>query len=107
MTNSTHEQVIEANKKWLTDVVVGCNFCPFAGREVKRNSIHYQVETGTTLETGLQALMKNVCGWMMTRLLKQRYWSFPMGFAKFEAYHDLVDLAEKLLKKENMKVFTR
>lgn len=100
MTNSTHQQVIEQTKKWLTDVVVGCNFCPFAGREVKRNSIHYQVETGTTLEAGLQALMKECMRLDDDASVETTLLIFSNGFAKFEAYLDLVDLAEKLLKKE-------
>ena len=35
--------IINQTRKWVTDVVVGCNFCPFAAREVKRESIRYVV----------------------------------------------------------------
>ena len=40
----TSEQAILQTRKWITDVVIGCNFCPFAAREVNQDSIHYQVE---------------------------------------------------------------
>ena len=28
--------IISQTNKWITDVVVGCNFCPFAARELKQ-----------------------------------------------------------------------
>lgn len=35
------EQAIEATKKWLNTIVIDLNFCPFAKREVIRDSIRY------------------------------------------------------------------
>ena len=35
--------IIEQTKKWIIDVVIACNFCPFAAREVKRGTVHYEV----------------------------------------------------------------
>ena len=40
---SAPELVIERTKKWITEVVIGCNFCPFAANVVKRQTIYYQV----------------------------------------------------------------
>ncbi len=37
------ETIIAQTKKWITDVVIGCNFCPFAARELKADTIHYMV----------------------------------------------------------------
>ena len=54
----TTAQVIEQTRKWITDVVIACNFCPFASREVKRNSIHYQVEAGTSIENALTIMLQ-------------------------------------------------
>jgi len=34
---------IKHTKKWITDVVIACNFCPFAAKEVKRNTIRYHI----------------------------------------------------------------
>ena len=48
---------IAQTKKWITDVVVGCNFCPFAGREVKRGSIHYEVVNDANAETTMDAAL--------------------------------------------------
>jgi len=37
------EQIIQQTKKWIEKVVVGHNFCPFAARELTRDSIRYVV----------------------------------------------------------------
>jgi uncharacterized protein len=37
------EQIIEQTKKWITDVVIGNNFCPFAAKPFNNNGIRYLV----------------------------------------------------------------
>jgi len=39
----TSSKVIEATRQWVEKVIVGFNFCPFAKREVVRNTIRYHV----------------------------------------------------------------
>jgi len=38
-------KAIEQTKKWILDVVIGCNFCPFAAKVFNQNSVFYRVET--------------------------------------------------------------
>lgn len=35
--------VIAQTQAWIEKVVVGCNFCPFASRELRQGRIHYEV----------------------------------------------------------------
>lgn len=49
--------IIQQTKKWIIDVVIGCNFCPFAAKEIKRDTIQYEVLTDATTTTALQAVM--------------------------------------------------
>lgn len=93
-------QVIEQTRKWITDVVIACNFCPFAAREVKRNSIHYQVETGAGLENGLTAFLQECKRLDEKPEIETSLLIFPDAFHAFDQYLDLVGLAEKLLKKK-------
>lgn len=92
--------IIEQTKKWITDVVVGCNFCPFAGRELIKGSIHYEVleNAGTqkVLEAVVSAMLKldNEPSIETTLLILQN------SFESFEDYLDLVEDAEALLEKE-------
>jgi len=94
----TNEEIIEQTKKWVKAVVIGCNFCPFAAKEVKQNSIHYQVEKSVDKAECLQAFL-NECVRLdeedniVTTLL-----IFPDAFQQFVDYLDLVADAEALLE---------
>jgi hypothetical protein len=95
----TSGQIIDQTKKWINDVVIGCNFCPFATNVVKQQQVHYQVETSTALNTCLDSFLQEV-----TRLdneinIETTFLIFPNAFERFDDYLDLVSLAEKLLKK--------
>lgn len=92
--------IITQTKKWITDVVIGCNFCPFAAREVKKNSIHYEVTTATTTEESLQALFLEFERLDANENIETSFLIFPESFEDFHDYLDLVSLAEKLLDKE-------
>ena len=53
----TTEQIIAQTKKWITDVVIGCNFCPFAAKEIKKQTVRYQVENSTNKAASLDAFL--------------------------------------------------
>lgn len=94
------ELIIDQTKKWISDVVVGCNFCPFAAREVKRGSIYYEVLDSESPEIILQACLD-----MMDRLdnepsIETALLILPNGFEDFEHYLDLVETANNLLEDE-------
>ena len=93
--------VIEQTKKWITDVVVGCNFCPFAAREIKRGSIHYEVlndaSADNTMEAALHIMkMLDEDPGIETALL-----ILPSDFENFEDYLDLIETAEALLEEND------
>ena len=91
---------IEHTKKWIRDVVVGCNFCPFAGREMVRGSIHFIVlehaGTDEVLKVALSAMQQlDEDSSIETTLL-----ILPNSFESFDDYLDLVENAEAILEKE-------
>ncbi len=51
---------IEQSKKWLEQVVIGYNFCPFAKREFLRNSIAYELITASKTESVLRFLLTQI-----------------------------------------------
>ncbi|GAC1431925.1 MAG: DUF1415 domain-containing protein [Chitinophagaceae bacterium] len=95
----TTEQVIRQTKKWITDVVAGCNFCPFAAKELKQNTIHYQVEEAVDLAGCLEAFLKE-CVRLAEEEIETSLLIFSNGFRAFDDYLELAVLAEKLLKQE-------
>ncbi len=95
----TTDQVIYQTRKWITDVVAGCNFCPFVAKELKQNTIHYQVEDGVDPGICLQAFLQE-CIRLDEEKIETTLLIFSKGFPVFDDYLELVELAEKLLKQE-------
>lgn len=96
---SSTELIINQTKKWIVDVVIGCNFCPFAAYPVKKGLVHYAVEGGTSPQAILDTLL-NECrrldsdGGIETTLL-----ILPNAVPVFEHYLLLLDEAERMLKR--------
>ena len=94
------EQVIEQTKKWITDVVIGCNFCPFAAQVIKRKSVFYKVEVATETVTCLESFLQEVTRLDEDAATETSFLIFPNNFKTFDSYLDLVSVAEKLLKQK-------
>lgn len=94
------ETVIAQTRKWIIDVVSGCGFCPFAAKEIRRGSIHYEVLAVVTGKTALEALMRLVYQLDNDKAIETSLLILPQGFEKFTAYLDLCEMAESLLIKE-------
>ena len=43
MNSISSETIIKQTQKWVLDVVIGCNFCPFANKPYKKNEILFEV----------------------------------------------------------------
>ncbi len=92
------EIVIERTKNWISDVVIGLNFCPFARQPFKGDLIVYKVDDTSDAAIALESLM-NTCRFLEDNpAMETALLIFSKGFADFEDYLDLTDLAEKLLK---------
>lgn len=94
------QQVIDQTKKWITDVVVGCNFCPFAANAIKQQTIHYQVEYSTDSTICLDAFLTEAVRLDDTLSIETIFLIFPNSFAQFDNYLDMLALAEALLIKK-------
>ena len=93
------EQVIEQTKKWINDVVIGCNFCPFAANAVKQKTIYYRVESSADLAICLSVVLQEAQRLDNETGIETSFLLFPDSFRLFDEYLDLVSKAEKLLKK--------
>lgn len=94
---STSEKIIDQTKKWITDVVVGCNFCPFAAREVKRGSIHYRVLHEAEISSVLAAVAQAMRELDEDRTIETTLLIIPQGLENFDQYLDLLAEAEDRL----------
>lgn len=95
-----NQTLIDQTKKWLTTVVIGQNFCPFAKREYDAGRIHYAVIDTADLSEQLEQIIQH-CGALdqdaerETSLL-----IFPSTLLSFYDYLDLLDIATALLDEQ-------
>lgn len=87
-------------KTWIKEVVIGCNFCPFASKELKLGRVHYQVVRSGDLTTCLQALAVELERLDDDKNVETTLIIFPDDFRDFYQYLDLTDLAGKFLKSQ-------
>ncbi|RYZ20220.1 MAG: DUF1415 domain-containing protein [Chitinophagaceae bacterium] len=92
------ELIIAQTKKWIKAVVIGCNFCPFALREVKRESIRFNVIEGSSVIV-LKALSVALEEMSAHPEIETRFLLLPNNFGRFADYLKLVEAAEKLIRK--------
>ncbi len=97
----SNEKIITQTKKWITDVVVGCNFCPFAAKEVKRNSIRYELCNNVSTKAILEALSGLFSVLDADEQTETALLILPNGFDSFTGYLQLVETSEKFLEKED------
>ncbi len=95
----TSEQIIERTRKWIIDVVIGCNFCPFAANVVKQQTIFYKIEESVDMNTCLDSFIREMKRLDNDAAIETSFLIFPNAFQKFYDYLDLLSLAEKLLKR--------
>ncbi|MEO5943714.1 MAG: DUF1415 domain-containing protein [Ferruginibacter sp.] len=92
--------IIVQTKKWIRDVVVGCNFCPFAAKEMKKDAISYKVVGSKERKAALEALASAFDEMEHNKEISTTLIILPEGVGNFSAYLQLFDMAEVLLKKE-------
>ena len=97
----TTEQIIVQTKKWITDVVIGCNFCPFAAKEIKKQTVHYQVENRNNKAASLDAFLQECIRLDEDEDIVTTLLIFPDGFQQFDDFLDLLAAAEDLLIQNN------
>ena len=97
----TEAKIIAQTKKWISTVVADCNFCPFVAKEIKQNTIHYQVTESTDKEACLQLFLKECIRLDEDKSIVTSLLIFSTGFQQFDDYLDLVELAEALIENNN------
>jgi uncharacterized protein len=94
------QQIIDQTRRWVKDVVVGCNFCPFAANAIKQQTVHYQVEESNDAATCLEALLTETSRLDEEATIETTFLIFPNAFQLFDDYLTMVSVAEKLLKQK-------
>lgn len=92
--------IIEQTQKWIKDVVIDLNFCPFAAKALLKKSIHYSVCTNADIKICLETLIKEIQYLDTNEDIETTFIILPGSFSDFDDYLDLVDVAQQLLEDE-------
>lgn len=93
------KEIIEQTKKWIFEVVIGCNFCPFANKVLKQNAVHYRIEFSEKSTRCIESFLEEMKKLDEDESIDTSFIILPAGFKDFDSYLDLVHLAERSLKK--------
>ncbi|MFM2337774.1 MAG: hypothetical protein RL115_967 [Bacteroidota bacterium] len=96
----TAEDIIKQTKKWVADVVIGCNFCPFANAVIKQEKVFYRIVTSNDAEQCLMAVLEECKRLDNDSIYETTLLILPYGFDVFSQYLDLVSIAEQMLKQK-------
>ncbi len=92
--------IIEQTQRWVQQLIVKYNICPFARREVERKSIRYVVAEQPDIASVLQQLLDEAKYLDETPETETTLFILPQGFEGFHGFLDLVDMADALLIEE-------
>lgn len=95
----SNEQIISQTRQWIMDVVVGCNFCPFAARVMNERKVNYRVVAVDGLPATLLSLSEEIERLNTDDSIETSFIIFAEAYHSFRAYLDMVDAAEKWLRK--------
>src|SRR5690554_653489 len=89
--------VVNVTRKWVEDVVVGYNLCPFAGRELSKGSVRFAVTEAKTEEELLQALHAELQLLEDEPDVETTLLIHPAVLQDFALYNGFLDVAGSLL----------
>jgi uncharacterized protein len=95
------QKIIAQTKKWIIDVVVAHNFCPFAAQVMKEKNVHYEVDEHTEREDCLNTLLQELIRLDNDAAISTTFIIYPTAFSRFDDFLRLVAGAEKQLKQKS------
>ena len=96
----TDEVIIEQTKAWISKVVIGCNFCPFASRVFKQASIHFEVIRSDERSNLLKSVRVELDRLDNDQAVATTLLILPGLFPDFYDYLDMIGRVEDFLHKQ-------
>ncbi|MBK1873563.1 DUF1415 domain-containing protein [Marinobacter sp. 1-3A] len=89
--------VVQATRKWVEDVVVGYNLCPFAKRELVRDRVRFVVSEADNEDSLLQALQTELLRLDDEPEIETTLLIHPHVLQDFADYNEFLGAADGLL----------
>ncbi len=90
-------QYIQDTKKWVNNIVIGLNFCPFASQAVLQNKVRYQVEPSGDMEKILAKLFNEMLYLDTHEAIETTLLILSNGVEDWVEYLVLLDMGNELL----------
>jgi hypothetical protein len=91
------EAIASVVRRWVEELVVGLNLCPFAGHELNRNRVRFVVTEAATEEQLLAALATELALLSDDASVETTLLIHPDVLQDFFDYNQFLDTAERLL----------
>jgi hypothetical protein len=100
MEQKNRQIIIQQTGSWIGDFIVEHNICPFAGREVEKDSIRFEVFSGDDVAESLQQLL-SLCALMdEDSNVETSLFIYADALSDFYQFLDILDVANSLLVEE-------
>jgi hypothetical protein len=86
-----------AVRSWIDKMIVGLNFCPFAKKEVERDTVRYAIYPSIQTNDALGHLLEELALLDSQLNIQTTLLVFPLGFSNFEKYLDMLELANSIV----------
>jgi uncharacterized protein len=91
----TTEKMIDQTIRWINSVVVGCNFCPFAGHAMQNQRVRFAVTGETAIQPCVDALLAECRHLNENAGTETVLLILSNGYQHFQSYLQLVAQAEE------------
>lgn len=95
------DTIVEHTEAWIRQVVVGCNFCPFAAKALLQKSVRYRVVRGPEAPGIMGLLAEELQHLDEQPGVETTFIILPENFLDFEAYLELAEAAGELIVNED------
>ncbi len=98
--NVSKDPIVEETERWILSFIVKLNICPFAKREVERDTVKIQVAQAKKISDALEELLMALLYLDTNPTIETTLLVFPNLFKDFFKYLDFVDCAECLISEQ-------
>ncbi|MDK8463629.1 DUF1415 domain-containing protein [Marinobacter sp. SS13-12] len=93
-----HDSIADATHRWVSDVVVGLNLCPFARRELLKERVRFEVTAASSEEALLIALQNELVHLNEHPDIETTLLVHPGVLQDFMAYNEFLATADGLIE---------
>lgn len=97
MAQATDLEIVEATRRWVEQVVVAFNLCPFAKRELMKERVRFVVSKATDEATLLDELAHELALLNVDQAVETTLLIHPQVLQDFYQYNDFLEAADEVL----------